>query len=361
MPSMNIKRLSFGTATFLFLSVWIAVDAEDKLFFMELPPEVLPSDVGGNASVVVGNFAQGGALYWMPTSGVQAIGGRSTQAISRDGRTIIGRALDARGLENAAIWNGGKEWRLLGSFTAGAQPCDQLLSGSFGANDDGRVIVGLGWDGCRYAHAFRWEESTGMVDLGSTNGRSTRANNVSGDGHVVVGWQEDVTGFWQGAKWVDRVQELFKGPTGFVGQAFGVNRDGSIIVGQVCDPFNTITSSAWMWTAANGLRCFPVERPASLPRLPYLAAMLATSDDGRVVGGSFSFGLEAESLIWLDGQASFLKDYLRQNGYPDAFRRWVNTGFVTGVSPDGRTLVGFGAGPSNFQGFIVVLPERISK
>ena len=30
-----------------------------------------------------------------------------------------------------------------------------------------------------------------MVDLGSSTANSTRANNVSGDGKVIVGWQED--------------------------------------------------------------------------------------------------------------------------------------------------------------------------
>ena len=89
--------------------------------------------------------------------------------------------------------------------------------------------------------------------------------------------------------------------------------------------------------------------------------MLDTSDDGRVLGGSYSFGLDAESLIWIDDQPHFLRDYLRANGHPDAFRNWVNTGFVTGVSPDGRTLVGYGAGPATFQGYLVILPERGSR
>jgi DNA-binding beta-propeller fold protein YncE len=32
-----------------------------------------------------------------------------------------------------------------------------------------------------------------------------------------------------------------------------------------------------------------------------------------------------------------------------------------GVSPDGRTLVGYGAGPTAFQGYVVILPERGAK
>jgi hypothetical protein len=84
----------------------------------------------------------------------------------------------------------------------------------------------------------------------------------------------------------------------------------------------------------------------------------ATSDDGRVMVGAFSFGLDSEALLWLDGQPFFLRDYLRANGVPNAFDGWVNTGFLVGVTPDGRTLVGHGAGPRAFQGYMVVLPER---
>jgi probable HAF family extracellular repeat protein len=339
----------------------IGTAADDAVYFMALPPEVLPTDVGSNAFATVGAFFNGGALYWMPTSGTRSIGGRTAVAVSRDGTTIIGRALDSRGLENAAIWTSDGGWQLLGSFTPDAQPCDALLSGAFGANDDGTVVVGLGWNGCRHAHGFRWQESTGMVDLGSTTANSSRANDVSGDGGTIVGWQEAADGFRQGAKWVNLRQELIVGPGGPTGEAFGVNRDGTLVVGQVCNPFDTRVSSAWTWSAADGVRCYPMMRPPTLPNLPYNTAMMATSDDGRVIGGSFTFGLDAEALLWLNGQGHFLKDYLRDNGHPDAFRGWINTGFITGVSPDGRTLVGYGAGPRTFQGYMVILPEKTTR
>jgi probable HAF family extracellular repeat protein len=283
--------------------------------------------------------------------------------VSRDGKAIVGRMLNGSGAEEAAVWQGGTSWQLLGSIVPDAQPCDLLLSGSFGANDDGRVVVGLAWNGCKVARAFRWEQSTGMVDLGTLTGTSTRANGVSGDGRVVIGWEEDRTGPRLGAKWVDGKEEFIKARNGApVGEAFGTNRDGSIIVGTNCD-FSDITPPAtgWTWTAKDGVTCFPVERPRGLPNLPYSVLMEKTSEDGRVIGGAFSFGLDSEALVWFDGELFFLKDYLRQNGLPDAFDGWINTGFITGVSSDGRTLVGYGAGPRTFQGYIVVLPELGSK
>jgi hypothetical protein len=84
--------------------------------------------------------------------------------------------------------------------------------------------------------------------------------------------------------------------------------------------------------------------------------MLATSEDGRVIGGARSFGPESRAVLWLDEQPQYIEDYLRANGVPDAFENWVNTGFITGVSRDGRVIVGQGAGPFNFQGYIVILP-----
>jgi hypothetical protein len=134
-----------------------------------------------------------------------------------------------------------------------------------------------------------------------------------------------------------------------VGEAYAANRDGSLIVGGNCDP-SSLVPSAWTWRANGGLTCFPVTLRPPIPT--------PVSDDGRVIGGALSFGLESESLIWFDGEVMFLKDYLRANGVPDAFDGWVNTGFVNGITPDGRILVGQGAGRRNFQGYMVILPER---
>lgn len=334
-----------------------AAPPKGKPLLIELPPEALASDVGAGGFVVAGTLYPFGSFTWLPTSAVKRMEGLATVAVSRDGKTLVGRALDARGLENAAVRTIDTDWRPLGSFTPNAQPCDRLLSGSFGANDDGTVVVGLGWNGCGYAHAFRWEESTGMVDLGSLTGQSTRANNVSGDGRVVVGWENDPTGPRLGAKWVGRTQEMIRGPNGPVGEAFAVNRDGSIIAGVRCDFSGSLPATGWKWTAAGGVRCLPVQRPLSIPNRPYSVLVNTMSDDGRVMGGAFSFGLDSEAIVWFDDEVVFLKDYLRANGVPDAFEGWFNTGFVLGMTPDGRTLVGYGAGPTTFQGYMVVLPE----
>jgi probable HAF family extracellular repeat protein len=290
----------------------------------------------------------------MPTTEDIFIGGGvGAYAVSRDGRTIVGSALDSRRVAQAAIWQRGTEWRLLGSIRPNAAPCADLLSDGRGASADGKIVVGLAYDGCSVVRAFRWEEATGVVDLGTlVANRSTVANGVSADGRVIVGYQQRSDGIRQGAQWVDRKEEVFVSPAGaHVGDAFGVNRNGSIVVGQNCRPIDPSDQDAWIWTAEEGIVCLAV--PGR--RLGAEGLALSTSDDGRVIGGALGEGLDSEAVIWIDRKPAFLKDYLRANGVPNAFDRWVNTGFITSMTADGRVLVGFGAGPKDFTGFIVIL------
>ena len=336
----------------------VRAEGADKPLFVVLPEGTIPQALGGGGFTAAGNlYGLPTAFYWMPTIGAVPMGGRAVAAVSADGRTFVGDALDSRRIENAAIWQGGQEWRVLGSFTPNAQPCDALLSSAYGASDDGKVIVGLAWDGCKVARAFRWEQSTGMKDLGSTvSGESSRANGISGDGQVIIGWQENATGYRQGARWVNGVQDLFRGPAGYVGEAHGTNVNGTLVVGGGCNPTELIVSSAWVWTATEGLRCYPYERSFNPRQVPFSTIMYVTSDDGRVIGGASTFGLDSEALIWIDGVPRLLRDYMRENGVADAFEGWVNTGFITGISRDGRTLVGYGAGPRTFTGYMILLP-----
>jgi probable HAF family extracellular repeat protein len=302
----------------------------------------------------------------MPTTGAVAIGGASASSVSRDGRTIVGSAVDSRRILQAAIWLRAAEWKLLGSFSPSAAPCDAFLSGATGTSRDGRIVVGYARDGCVITHAFRWEESTGMVDLGSSvAGRASLATGVSGDGRLVVGYQEAATGFTQGARWGDGREELFAGPDGFVGTANAANIDGTIVVGRICSPAATRPTdpnfqSAWVWTMQDGTQCLPAPSLRVSPGPVIIVEANATSDDGRVIGGGQNVGgsEDSDAVIWIDGTPAYLKDYLRANGVPDAFETWINTGSITGVSPDGRVLVGKGAALGGFRGYMVVLGDR---
>jgi len=361
---MRAKRLILVLAL---SAATLSVRASDKTLLIEIEPRtrLFPASVSATGAVLVGTLDGGGGFYWMPTTGVISDGGVSSAAVSRDGRTIVGRAADSSRIEQAAIWRRATEWQLLGSFGPSAAPCDRSLSFAAGTSSDGRVVVGYANNGCLFSHAFRWEESTGMVDLGSlVAGRASSARAVSGDGKVVVGYQERAEGNRQGARWVDGRQELVPGPagsiSGFVGDANAVNRDGSIVVGRICRFGNPLDQSAWVWTPGEGTRCLPAPSLRPSPGPVIITDANGSSDDGRVIGGrqGVASSADSEAVIWIDGAPSYLKDYLRANGVPDAFTGWINTGEITSVSPDGRILVGYGAPLGGFRGYIVILGDK---
>jgi hypothetical protein len=181
---------------------------------------------------------------------------------------------------------------------------------------------------------------------------------------VVVGFQERGDGTRQGARWVDGQQELVPGPagsvSGFVGDANAVNSDGSIVVGRICRFGNPLDQSAWVWTPGEGTRCLPAPSLRPSPGPVIITDANGLSDDGRIIGGrqGVASSADQDAVIWIDGTPSYLKDYLRANGVPDAFSGWINTGEITDVSPDGRILVGYGAPLGGFRGYMVELGEK---
>ena len=337
-------------------------EASDKTVLMELDlrSAAQPLGVSAGGAVVVGGLGTGGGFYWMPTTGVIFTGGLFATKVSRDGKVIVGQAIDNR-LRVAGIWQRATEWRSLGSFP-NAVPCDAFLSTANDTSRDGNIVVGLARNGCTLSHAFRWEESTGMVDLGSSvAGQGTQAVGVSADGQVAVGYQEQATGFWEGAKWVGTRQERIPGADGFVGIANAANADGSIIVGGNCRPAAARPTdpdfqTAWVWTR-DGTQCLPAPRLRVSPGPLIIVEANATSDDGSVIGGGQAVASSPDSnaIIWIDRKPAYLKEFLQVNGVPDAFQTWINTGAIKGISPDGRVLVGTGAALGGFRGYIVIL------
>jgi len=323
--------------------------------FIPLDADTYASGISADGSIVIGNYyspqtqGNGGGFYWTTDTGTVNIGANGVAGISADGTTIVGRANDAMGHENAAIWQGGTDWQLLGSF--GSAPCDNLLSEAYAVTGDGSAIVGLGWDGCSHAHGFRWDAMTGMADLGSVVAtRASRANAVSADGSTIVGWSDQATGFRQGARWVDGAWQWLDNEYGPVGEALGVNASGSIIVGYSCGPLG---QWAWYWTEETGVNC--INGTIAEPDRTY---MYALSDDGSVIGGWVrpDFGPYTEAVLWFNLEPVNLRQYLLDNGVSEV-QSWTLSS-VTAVSADGSVVAGTGIGPDNrVHGFVVTLPQ----
>ena len=121
MSQARIWRLA-RFAPMLLVPAWLgiaeAAPPAGKPIFIHVQG-LAPLSIGLNGFMVGGYVTEGGAFYWMPTSGVTLVGGGSAY-VSRDGKAIAGTMLDSNQKQQAAIWEGGRSWRLLGPLVPGA-------------------------------------------------------------------------------------------------------------------------------------------------------------------------------------------------------------------------------------------------
>jgi len=346
---------------FMLLASAGALSAQAR--FIRLGKPGFASGISADGRIVVGVYGNfGPAFRWTAEEGMVNIGGVGFLArISRDGRTIVSNAKDSSGITSAAIWQGGQNWRTLGGVP-GNLPSGDTYSSVYGVSADGSVIVGLAYLK-QGNHAFRWDEQNGMVDLGSLHGKGSRANVVSPDGHVTMGWDDDstqTTGLlydtWRGAIWWRGVERLVH-PYGWIGAAEATNYSGSIVVGQ---GHPAAPTHAYMYTAWDGRiedlgaldRGITPDQKAREDR----STAFAVSDDGPVVVGESGYQPPVDAFIWTPVTKMVkLSDYLKANGAMGLDGWWlVGAGAIT---PDGKTIAGTGRNPEGqMEGWVAVLP-----
>ena len=228
-----------------------------------------PLAVSQDGSVVAGNLADGsyGPFRWTQATGLISlgrpahVGGGGKPGISADGTKIASTiaSLDSS-YTTQGVWTQATGWQeLMPPVPADGGLSDGAYGNIYGLSGDGTTPVGLYWrpgPGKR-AHASKWTQATGVVDLGGTlTGQASRANDVNYDASVIVGWVETPTGPWRPAAWVNGSLVLL---TNYVeatiegsGEARGVSPDGKYIVGFSKDPV-TGQRAAAMWTRTGGV------------------------------------------------------------------------------------------------------------
>ena len=313
--------------------------------FTALATNTQVTSISGDGTVVVG--VVGGAVFrWTKASGVVVIGGISTgtPTVSSDGTTIVGTMTDSgSGQETAGIWQGGTTWSSLGGIPGGS-PSGSSLSSGWGVSGDGSVVVGLGWIDAGTAHGFRWDQLSGVVDLGSSvSGQSCRANGVSGNGQRVVGWQSSSSGFWSGVYWEGGTQHSITTSTGgSVGDANAVNSDGSVIVGSF------LGDQAWRWTESTGAVGIGV-----LSGFNFGGYAFDVDESGDIVVGACGFGWDRDAFIWMQSSGMVKLDtWLADQGVDVS--GW-DLGSATAISDNGKVIAGWGFGPDGMQGWVVEL------
>jgi len=329
------------------------------------------SGMSADGSVIVGTVpgvpptTEG--FRWTAATGLVRIGGAEATAISRDGKTIVGTVRDEllRGI--ASIWISGREWKQLGGVPGGRPDLiTGLLSIPYGVSSDGSVIVGAAWDANFRTVGFRWDEKTGMVNLGPQGkGIQQSARAVSANGSVIVGFDKDnyavnVPNAWRGYVHYDGGLHLLHA-FGWAGEATRTNDVASIIVGQG-PPINSTAphgGTTYMYTAWDGnfqdLGAVWVGSPG-INLEEYQSKPFGVSDDGTVVVGQTGGVNTQFAMIWTPETGMlYMHDYLTRNGVT-AHQNWVLTESDY-VSPNGKVIAGAGRNPQGVpESWIVTLP-----
>lgn len=189
--------------------------------------------------VAVGNVMNAYHVMWTESGGAVNIGEPTSgdfisgwTNVTADGKLISGTMTDPdTGRDQMARYDVTTgTWRFMGGLSN--NPAVELSS-AWGMTSDGSAIVGLGWVSVGEAHATKWTEATGLVDLGSTVAeRSSRANSLTDDGTMIVGWQDNDNGDREGVYWKNGTQTALTDDSGNpTGEAVAVTPSGQTIVG----------------------------------------------------------------------------------------------------------------------------------
>ena len=321
-----------------------------------------PLAVSDDGTVVTGQLAANpyGVFRWTQASGVvplgrnQRVGTGGTVGISANG-LVIASSIGSpdSSYTTQGLWTQATGWREL---MPPAPPDGGTVDGSYGnvwgLSGDGTTPVGLYWrpgQGNR-AHASKWTQATGVVDLGGTiTGQSSRANGVNFDGSVIAGWVETPTGPWRPAAWVNGSLVLLTDYDGATlagsGEARATSPSGDIIVGYSRDLASNQRAAA-MWKRAGGvfgateiLGWVNGTQPVSGINIAQ-----AVSSGGGIVIGYCSF--DGTSF----GTTGFV--WTAQTGVVDVNEWLANNGVLvdpnftiqslTAMTPNGTQLFGYG-------------------
>ena len=144
-------------------------------------------------------------------------------------------------------------------------------------SSNGTVIVGTSSSSSIvYSEAFKWSQAAGLSSLGTGN---TFALAVDSDGSTIVGQGDGLSGYsYEPFRWTQSGGIVALGvlPGTNRGTAFGVNGDGSIVVGSTV----ATREQAFRWTQATGMQSLGTLSGGTGSRAT------AISDDGLVCPSS---------------------------------------------------------------------------
>lgn len=350
LPGVSMRRLVLSVAVSALLPFAAAHAAGE--FIPINTPSVQLTGVSPNGEYAVGAISYTAGFRWTASSGAEDLltDLNSAQGINNAG-TIAGSVAENGGANEP----GGRD---LGAYAPlGAAPVlltDTLQTNAtgYGVSDDG-TVVGLSFnDGfVGEAVAYSWNATDGMSALAVNRPANySRANAISADGHVIVGWNDQDDGGRTAVIWIDGVPMDVQDDQGnLVGEASAVTADGGFVVGS--SYFISLEENgAWRWSAEEGVQL--------VPGMPF--AFGVSADGNTVVGSTGFFDNPPRSpMVWRKGVGTVtLADFLAEHEItiPEG---WDMSGGLTGISADGNTLVGWAFGPLGMQSYVIRLQPEV--
>jgi hypothetical protein len=291
----------------------------------------IPQGISPDGQTIVGLAGPGGAWRWTADGGQVGLPGSSAAyGVSADGATVFG---DANDNGAGSVWTDGTGWVSIGGIAGAVSGCPSFGS-PYNFSDTGSVGVGLGYNGCNF-FAYKWTPGTGITDLGTVGVNGARANDVSGDGTHVGGWDQATNGSRRAAIWFPNGTEQLilenpaTNPIGS-GEVWGFSTDGTWASG-----VDSPSGQAFRWSAGTG-----VELIGSIPGFNGATGM-AIADDGKtVVGftGTAFFGITGWIWTEADGIQRF-SEFAAANGIniPEG----QDFQILSDLTPDGRYAIGY--------------------
>jgi hypothetical protein len=266
--------------------------------------------------------------------------GFRAEAISPDGRVVVGSTLDS---SNAAYWTRDTGIHIIGN------PLDLTRTKAYAVSGDGSIIVGVANAPTGFI-GWKWTQSTGLVPLTVPGATSLQATCISRDGSTIGGAAIDSSHFYKGFVWTQADGGRFVpqgvnyatwlhffspngtrvcgsgssgggtwpmfwgstyvwceslGPvTGWAGGVgLAMTPDGSTIVGDLTGSGGQYNRAPFVWTAQDGMTV--------VDRLPghVIAELETVSDDGLIAGGYQMDSTDHYSaVIWRKGVGLILAD-----------------------------------------------------
>lgn len=255
-------------------------------------------------------------------------------AVSANGGVVVGQSTNSSGVYDAFRWTPATGIQSIGTLGGRSQ--------AYGVSDDGNVVAGYSAISPTEYHAWRWTPQAGMQDLGIGV-----AYGVSGDGRVITG---PGGGYPHAFRWTPETGMQDIGNLGGLTYGFAANLDGSVITGYGFLSGDQHPFHAFRWTAAGGM--VDLGTLGSLSTLPN-----AISSDGNVIVGTannFDTGYK-EPFVWTPttGIVSLATFVASRGVTPEP--GWTFQS-ATGVSGDGRTILGNGTYNGQQRAFTIKVP-----